>query len=339
MSVRGDRVRLKDVAEHAGVSPKTVSNVLHQHRYVSTSTREKVEASLDALGYQVNLAARALASRRSGFIALAIPGLDNPYYAELAQQVMKAAAAQDWIVLIEQTRSAENLEREVVQGAGAQLVDGIILQPDAISREDLTARFAHRNLVLIGESDVTGSADHVAADPVTAARELVDLLISRGRKRIATIGIAPGDRVTASELRYRGLSQSLHAAGLPLPRELMRGVPRYRRPEGYVAAQELLALRERPDAIVCFNDLLAVGALNALRDAKVRVPEDIAVVGFDDNEESRFASPSLTSVAWDLESLARECVARLALRSASSSYDEPPARIRIGHTLQVRDSC
>lgn len=338
MSVRGDRVRLKDVAEHAGVSPKTVSNVLHQHRYVSATTREKVEASLEALGYRVNLAARALASQRSGFIALAIPGLDNPYYAELAQQVMEAAAAEDWTVLIEQTRSAEVLERDVVQGVGAQLVDGIILQPDAISREDLTGRFAHHNLVLIGESDVTGSADHVAADPVMAARELVEHLIERGRRRIATIGIRPQGRTNASELRYRGLSQALHSAGMSIPQELMRDVPRFRRPEGYAAARNLMALPEPPDAIVCFNDLLAVGALGALRDAGVRIPEEVAVVGFDDNEESRFASPALTSVAWDLEALAQQCVKRLVHRSAAASREDPPARIRIGHSLQIRES-
>lgn len=338
MKGRPGRVRLSDVAAHAGVSPKTVSNVLHDHPYVSAETRAKVKASLDALGYRVNLSARALASSRTGFIALAIPGLENPYYARLAGHVISAARTRDWTVLIEQTGSSELAEKAVVSGPGSQLVDGVILQPDAINPDDLTDRFAHHNMVLIGEGRGIASADHVTADAVRAARDVVDHLLSLGRTRIATIGIVPGDRPNASELRYRGVSQALEAAGLPVRADHLVAVQRTRRPDGAEAVDQLLSLATPPDAIVCFNDLVASGALAQLRVRGVRVPGDIAVVGFDDNEESRFTYPPLTTVAFDLEAIAHRCVDRLALRMADDGVAQPPVRTVVGHRVVARES-
>ncbi|TDE98804.1 LacI family transcriptional regulator [Occultella glacieicola] len=332
------RVRLSDVAAHAGVSAKTVSNVLHNHPHVSAETRAKVEASLATLGYRVNLSARALASRQTGFIALAIPGLDNPYYAQLASHVMDAAAEHDWMVLIEQTRSSVDLERAVVSGGGARLVDGVILQPDAISQAELSDRFAHQNLVLIGEGGATASSDHVTTDAVAAARAVAAHLIEQGRTRIATIGIQPQMRANASELRYRGLCQALDAAGLPVRSEYLAPVDRTRRPEAAAAVDHLLALPEPPDAILCFNDLVGSGALARLRERGIAVPTEIAVAGFDDNEESRFTAPPLTSVSWDLEGLARRCVDRLLARSRPGGADLPPVRSVVSHRLAVRES-
>ena len=338
MTRAGRGVRLSDVAERAGVSAKTVSNVLHNHPYVSASTREKVESALDALGYRVNLSARALASNQTGFIALAIPGLDNPYYAELAGHVMEAAAEHGWIVLIEQTRSSEAMEKAAVRGPASQLVDGVILQPDAISDADLTDRFAHQNLVLIGEGGATASADHVTGDSMTAAKEVIEHLLAQGRSRIAAIGILPGDRANASELRYRGFYQALEHAGLGIRTEYLVPVPRFRRPDGAEAADRLMALPEPPDAIVCFNDLLASGVLARLRERGVAVPGDVAVAGFDDNEESRYTFPPLTSVAWDLEALGRRCVEHLLARSRGAGDGHPPVRTVVGHRLVVRES-
>lgn len=320
------------------MSPKTVSNVLHDHPHVSAATRAKVEASLAALGYRVNLSARALASHRTGFIAFAIPGLDNPYYAALASHVMDAAAARDWTVLIEQTRSEADLERAVVRGPGAQLVDGVILQPDAIAQADLSDRFSHQNLVLIGEGGATGFADHVTLDAVAAARELVEHMIAQGRRRIATLGIEPHERADAAELRYRGLCQALDAAGLPLRSEYLVPLRRSRRPDAAAAVDMLLDLPEPPDALLCFNDLVGSGALARLRERGVEVPRQMAVAGFDDNEESRFTAPPLTSVSWDLERLAHVCIERLYVRSQRDGASLPPVRSVVGHRLELRES-
>ena len=338
MANAGRGVRLSDVAKHAGVSAKTVSNVLHNHRYVSERTRQTVEASLAALGYQVNLSARALASRQTGFIGLAIPGLDNPYYAEMASHVMDAAAEHGWVVLIEQTRSSEALEGGAVRGPASYLVDGLILQPDSVSESVLTDRFAHKNLVLIGQGHSSGSADHVSGDPVSAARDLVEHLIAQGRTRIATIGVVPHDRPDMSEMRYRGAYQAMEQAGLEVRPDYLVSIQRYRRPDGAEAADRLLALPEPPDAIVCVNDLVGSGVLTRLRERGVAVPAEIAVAGFDNNEESQFTSPPLTSIDWGIEEIARRCVDGLAARMKDPDGDHPPRRTVVKHKLVARES-
>ncbi|MFE6968405.1 LacI family DNA-binding transcriptional regulator [Isoptericola sp. NPDC057653] len=334
----GRRARLSDVAALAGVSPKTVSNVLHDHPYVRDSTRRRVEKALAELDYRANLSARALRGQSTGFIALAIPGLDNPYYSTLAGHVIDECARHDWTVLIEQTRSLESLERAAVRGPASRLVDGVILQPDALGDAELEDRFAHRNLVLIGESEVAPSADRVSADNVAAARALAEHLLARGRRRVAVVGLADHPRANASSLRYRGVATALQHAGLDLAPDYRVDVPRFRRGEGAEAADRLLALPVPPDAIVCYNDLLASGVLARLRERGVAVPDDVAVAGFDDNDESSYTAPALTSVSWDLADIARRCVERLHLRSAPGAAATEPVRAVVGHRLMVRAS-
>lgn len=332
------RPRLVDVAQRAGVSPRTVSNVLHDHPHIRESTRKKVEEALVELDYRVNLSARALAGRSTGFIALAIPELDNPYFSSLAAHVIEACAARDWTVLIEQTAAQEDRERNAVFGPASRLVDGVILQLDAIDEQELSSRFAHSNLVLIGEEAAAAWADHVAVDNVSAAREVTEHLLCLGRERIATAGILPSGLNATSELRYRGIWQTLEAAGVGLRTEQLIGVDNFRRPDGAVAAEQLLELDELPEAVVCYNDLVASGVLARLREAGVSVPDEIAVVGFDDNEESRFMAPPLTTIAWDMAAIAQRCVDELYERSRPGGGSKPPARTFVSHELIIRES-
>ncbi|WP_022872184.1 LacI family DNA-binding transcriptional regulator [Nesterenkonia alba] len=332
------RPRLVDVAERAGVSPRTVSNVLHNHPHIRDSTRKKVEEALVALDYRVNLSARALAGRNTGFIALVIPVLDNPYFSSLAAHVIEACAARDWTVLIEQTSAQEDRERNAVFGPASRLVDGVILQLDSIPEEELSRRFSHSSLVLIGEEASAAWADHVAVDNVSAAREATEHVLALGRRRIATAGILPSGLNTTSELRYRGVWQAMEAAGVSLRTDYLLEVGNFRRPDGADAAERLLRLDVLPDALICYNDLIASGMLAKLREAGVSVPEDIAIVGFDDNEESQYQAPPLTTIAWDLGAIAQRCVEQLVERSQPGGDSRPPARTFVGHELIVRES-
>ena len=332
------RPRLVDVAQRAGVSPRTVSNVLHDHPHIRASTRKKVEEALVELDYRVNLSARALAGRSTGFIALVLPVLDNPYFSSLAAHVIEACAARDWTVLIEQTAAQEDRERNAVFGPASRLVDGVILQLDAIDEEELSSRFAHSNLVLIGEEATASSADHVAVDNISAAREATEHLLSLGRKRIATAGILSSGLNTTSELRYRGVSQAVEAAGLTVQAQHVIEVGNFRRPDGAAAGERLLELEELPDAVVCYNDLIASGVLARLREAGVSVPDEVAVVGFDDNEESRFMAPPLTTIAWDMEAIAQRCVDQLHERWRPGGESQPPSRTFVNHELVIRES-
>ncbi|MFD0783416.1 LacI family DNA-binding transcriptional regulator, partial [Micromonospora azadirachtae] len=181
------RHRLKDVAERAGVSVKTVSNVVNGYAHVRPDTRARVEEAIAALNYRPNLSARHLRKGRTGVIALAVPELDIPYFAELARHVVGAAADLGWTVLIDQTGGRREQERVIASGVTDHLIDGLILNPLALTADDLV-NLNGTPMVLLGERVEHGTADHVVIDNVAAAREVTTHLIGLGRRRIAAIG-------------------------------------------------------------------------------------------------------------------------------------------------------
>src|SRR5215218_4162203 len=296
-SGHGDRVSLRDVAALAGVSAKTVSNVVNGYVHVTEATRTRVQHAIDELHYRPNLAARQLRQGRSGVIALALPALDLPYFAELARSVITYAEDRGWTVLIDQTDGLVEREQLVLDGFRGQQIDGLIFSPISVGAEDLEQRRDETPLVLLGERVFDGPADHVAIDNVAAARDATVHLVSLGRRRIAAIGDqrhVPTGRT--AHLRLAGYRQALTAAGLPYDEELVLPADDYHRSDGARSMGRLLELAEPPDAVLCFADLLALGALRTLLAAGYRVPDDVALVGFDDIEDSRFSTPTLTTV-------------------------------------------
>ncbi|WP_150307902.1 LacI family DNA-binding transcriptional regulator [Planctomonas psychrotolerans] len=331
------RPRLSDVAALAGVSQKTVSNVINDYPHVTERTRLKVEAALRELNYRVNIPARSLASGRTGFIALAVPSLDNPYFSELAVHVMAAAAAYRWTVLIEQTGGSPDAETLVVDGAMPYLVDGIVLHLRSLTPADLRNRSDSTPLVLIGEKTPHHIADYVAGDSVQAAYDLTTHLLRTGRTRVAVIGIERDTRFATSTLRFEGYRRALADAGIDVRDDYVVPVERFQRENGAIAMGSLLALPEPPDAVLCFNDLLALGALSHLNTVGVAVPRDVALAGFDDIDESAYSSPPLTTIAWDTKAIAERAVALLAERLSGDS-DSPPREISVDYTVVQRQS-
>ncbi|HEX4788561.1 MAG TPA: LacI family DNA-binding transcriptional regulator [Actinospica sp.] len=333
----GSAPRLKDVAEAAGVSVKTVSNVVNGAAHVAAETRAKVQAAIDALGYHPNMMARRLRTGRSGVIALAFPELPSPYFAELAVEVIAAARRHGCTVLMDDTAGDPRAELRIASGLGDPMIDGVILSPLGLDQNELAGRDRQIPLVLLGEADFGLVCDHVHIDNVAAAREAVAHLIGAGFRRIATIGWQdPTPRATAQQ-RMAGYRQALEEAGIPLEPALCPPVRAYFRPDGAAAMRRLLKLPARPDAVFCFNDLMALGAMRAIHEAGLRVPEDIALVGFDDVEEAEYAIPSLTTVAPDKTGIAEAAVDALLHRIAAG-YAEPGRLIQPGHRLVVRDS-
>jgi len=333
----GSAPRLKDVAQAAGVSVKTVSNVVNGAAHVAAETRTKVQAAIDALGYHPNLTARRLRTGRSGVIALAFPELPSPYFAELAVEVIAAARRHGCTVLMDDTAGDPRAELRIASGLGDPMIDGVILSPLGLDQNELVARDRQIPLVLLGEADFGLVCDHVHIDNVAAAREAVEHLAAAGHRRIAAIGWQdPTPRATAQQ-RMAGYRQALEAAGLPVEPALCPPVRAYFRPDGAAAMRRLLKLPARPDAVFCFNDLMALGALRAIHEAGLRVPQDIALVGFDDVEEAEYAIPSLTTVAPDKTGIAEAAVDALLHRIAEG-YATPGRLIQPGHRLVVRDS-
>ncbi|GAA3193440.1 LacI family DNA-binding transcriptional regulator [Actinocorallia longicatena] len=326
---------LKDVAALAGVSVKTVSNVVNGYAFVKPENRRRVEAALEATGYRPNLSARNLRRGKTGFIALVLPELSIPYFGELAGLVITAARRYDWNVLIEQTQGTRDRERTALTALGPHMIDGAILSPQALAAEDFTGFDRGIPLVMVGEHAVNVPIDHVAIDNVLAARTAVRHLTSLGCRRIAAIGTNPG-RGTAA-LRLEGYRTALREAGMTESPELIVPALEYHRQDGALAMRHLLDLPEPPDAVFCFNDLLAIGALRAAAERGLRVPEDVAIAGFDDAEESAYSIPSLTTIAPDKLAIARTAV-DLIHRRVSEDDPFPVQDVQIPFALEIRES-
>lgn len=328
------RARLRDVADSAGVSLKTVSNVVNGHPHVRPETRERVLRAATALGYRPNLSARNLARGRTGVVALALPGVDLPYFAELTGDLMRAAQRRSWAVIVEQIRDDPEHEASVLRGELAHTVDGLIISPLAATVGQIRDAAARMPLVLLGEHRGRTLADHVSINNVAAARQATAHLIARGARRVAVIG--PNQGQTGNP-RLRGYRQALAAAGLPHDAELVRAVPDNLGESGSAAMAELLRLPRPPDAVFCFTDLLALGALRTLRTAGLRVPADVALAGFDDIPYGRISAPSLTTIRPDRPQIA-EAAVRLLDERVGGRQTGPPRQLGARFELLVRES-
>jgi len=333
-------VTLKDVALKAGVSVRTVSNVVNNYAHVAPDMRERVKAALDELNYQPNLSARYLRSGRSGILAYAIPDLSNVYFADVGNAIMAAAATHSYTVLVDQTFAKRASERDVVNGLSPHLIDGVILSPYALEPEDMGQEKGAVPIVLLGDRIYNAPYDHVTYDNVATAYTATQHLISLGRRRVAAIGVQELDsrETQTSQLRLRGYLDALDAHNIPLdPNLIIRGLPSYNRVSGARSMRQLLALDSPPDAVFCFNDHLALGVIRAIYDAGYRVPEDIAVVGFDDIEDGRFSIPSLTTISPDKEKIGDLAVAFL-LGRITGARTGPPERVEVPCQLITRES-
>ncbi|MCX7521811.1 LacI family DNA-binding transcriptional regulator [Microbacterium sp. STN6] len=341
---------MKDVAALAGVSYRTVSNVINGHRYISDATRTSVESAIAHLGYRPQLAARQLRSGRSSMLTLSVPFVSQPYFAQLAHAVVTHAEHVGYDVVIDETRGLLERERRVAAGFGTILTDGILFSPMSIDREQLEAERGATPLVLLGERIRSPLLDSVVVDSVRSSFDATTCLIERGCRRLAFLGEVPAGSIGAAPAhpRVRGFREALRTAGLETDARHIVAVSRwdrsnpdgdYSREEGYARTKELIAAGPGPlsiDGLVCANDLLAIGALRAFRESGISVPGDVAVVGWDNTAEAAFAAPALTTIAPDLDE-----IARLAIDAMLRRLDEPDAEPRerlAPYRLLARDS-
>ncbi|MFI5889425.1 LacI family DNA-binding transcriptional regulator [Actinoplanes sp. NPDC051513] len=331
---------LKDVAARAGVSIKTVSNVVNGYVHIAPETRARVQAAIDALGYVPNPAARRLRGGRSGVIALAVPELRSPYFAELAGHVVQAAAPRGWTVLIDQTDGRADREHDLVAGLRRHAIDGLILSP----AETLAGELARRQgvpAVLLGERTRDEPADHVATDGAAAAGDAVRHLLRVGRRRIAAIGVPDRPGAVARRQRLAGYRAALADAGLGLVADPRFEVPvgGLRRADGAAAMEYLLDRAKDLDAVFCFTDLLALGAIRTLIEHGADVPGDVAVMGFDGIEEGRYSNPSLSTIDPDTARIAQLAVDLLAERLGErQATAAPPREVCVEHRIVARES-
>jgi len=326
-----------DVARRAGVSPRTVSNVVNKFPLVSDAVRQRVQRAIEDLGYQPNVVARNLRRGRSGMLGLAVPELSLPYFSELAEFVIAEARRRSYTVVIEQTDGDPAREQQLLkQNDRGHLFDGLILSPLGLTLAEIQQNAGSIPVVLLGEHIAGDPQDHVGIDNVAAAMDATTHLIELGRRRIAAIGHQGKPSGETGQLRSAGYQKALHAAGLPVRKSLVVPTASFHRSSGATAMERLLGLASPPDAVFCYNDLLAIGAMRTILSSGLRIPEDIAVVGFDDIEDARYTFPSLTTISPDKEDIARLAVQRLLDRPEGD--EAIPASRSVAYRLVVRES-
>ncbi|MGN6271955.1 MAG: LacI family DNA-binding transcriptional regulator [Protaetiibacter sp.] len=326
-------VTQQDVAERAGVGRRTVSHVITGFPHVSADARRRVLQAIDELGYVPNRAAQQLRTGRSGVIALTVPEIGVGYFGELATLVVEDAAARGLGTVVAQTRGIRERELAELERILALQPDGVIMSPLGLTADDLRSIVARVPVALIGEHFVgragDGAVPPIAIDNAVAAASIAGHLVELGRRRVAFLGM-PGGGPRFNELRRTGARDALARAGLaPLVDVELAD---FTWEHGYRAGTEVAA-RVRAgeaDAVFCVTDEVAIGVIRALHDAGLRVPDDVAVAGFDDIPEGRFAIPRLTTVAPDKAEIARRAVATV--------LGEAPAAHAVPHRLEPRES-
>ena len=331
---------LHDVALVAGVSIKTVSNVVNHYPHVRPATRERVLAAIAQLDYRPNLSARGLRSGKTGVIGLAIPELRQNYFAELADAIIRAAAVHNVGVVIDQTSATREGELAALSGERLRLTDGILFSPERLGQDDVELLNVAFPLVLLGERIFGGPTDHVTMQNVESARAATEHLLGIGRRRIAVIGAHPlkQDDIRSANLRVRGYREALEAAGMPYDETLVRVAAPWHRENGAAAMRLLLEEGVEFDALFALNDTLGLGALRALGEAGVRVPDDVAVIGFDNIDESRFSVPSMSSVDPGRHQIAQMAVDLLLERIREKGDPVPPRQVFADYRIVGRES-
>jgi LacI family transcriptional regulator, galactose operon repressor len=287
------RVTIAEVAERAGVSKTTVSHVLSGNRPVAVSTRLRVESAVRDLGYRPDHLARSLRTQRSAIAALVIPDITNPFFPVVARGLEDSLYAAGYRMFICNTDAESDQEREFLADLADRRVEGIVIASYTVSRKALSA--VHREgipMVAMGSLVIDDPAvDIVMTDDERGSEQATSWLLGRGHTRVAMIRGAPGTGIE----RENGFRKALAEAGLPFDPALAP-CGHWTRQGGQQAMRQLMALPERPSAVFCGNDLMALGALDAAADLGLSVPGDIAVVGYDDLEWSSLVHPRLTTV-------------------------------------------
>ncbi|PFG42361.1 LacI family transcriptional regulator [Isoptericola jiangsuensis] len=328
-------VTMHDVARRAGVSIKTVSNVVNDYPHVRAETRRRVQEAIDSLGYRLNTTARNLRQGRTGMIGLALPELSLPYFAELADSVMRAAEERGVVVLLEQTGAQRERELQALDSPQRRLTDGLLFSPLALEPEETDRLEVDYPMVLLGER-MFGPVDHVTMANVEASRAATLHLVERGCRRIAVIGAHPGETMGSARLRFDGYRRALAEAGLPFDPDLVAEAGLWHRSTGAAAMTRLLDAGTVMDGVFGMNDALALGALHVLHSRGVPVPQDVAVIGFDDIDDARYSEPLLSSVAPGREQIARTAVDMLLERIEGSTVE--PRRVVASFEIVARES-
>jgi LacI family transcriptional regulator len=324
-----------DVAKRAGVAPITVSRVINNTGYIRPETRQRVLAAVEELGYVPNRLARGLRSRRSNVLALVLADISNPFFTLIARGVEDAASEQGYMVIYCNTDESEEEEQKYIDLLLQNRVDGILLVPAGNGAAAIGAARRHDTPLVVIDRRIPGAqVDSVRGDSFGGAYSLSRLLLDLGHRRIALLNGPAG--VSTADERQAGFCQALEEAGIPMDGCLFLG-GRFTTQSGRQMALQALASNPSPTALLAANNFIALGALQAVQEYGLGVPQDIALAGFDDLPDALVAFPFLTVAVQPAYEMAQKATELLLSRLDGSDPTEPQ-EIILPTRLVVRQS-
>jgi LacI family transcriptional regulator len=326
---------IHDVAQRAGVSPITVSRVINRSGYASAETRAQVEAAVAELGYVPNRLARSLRSKRTHTLALVITDITNPFFTTMARGVEDIASDAGYTVIFCNTDESESEEKKYLQALLQQQVDGILLVP-ARSTPDSIEMIRKQNtpVVVLDRRLPPGvEVDTVRCENELGAYQLVRLLIELGHRNIALLSGSLG--VSTAEDRLAGYQRAMHEAGFDAESQIVYGS--FNQTSGSEMMRQLLDRQPHPTAVFAANNLIGIGALQAIHQSNLRVPDDIAIVSFDDLPPTLLTMPFFTVSAQPAYDMGKRAT-QLLLARLTESVTEPCLEIVLPTELIVRQS-
>jgi LacI family transcriptional regulator len=314
---------IRDVAKRAGVAPITASRVTNSPEAVSAPTRERVREAIEELGYVQNRVARSLRLKRTHTLALVVTDITNPFWTTVVRGVEDAAQRAGFSVILCNTDESEAKQQRYLDVLLQKRVDGILLVPAGTSAGlGDWIRMQSTPMVILDRRVKSARVDVVYGDSEGGAYQLIRHLVSLGHRRIAVLS-GPQD-VSTAEDRVAGYRRALAEAGLPVRADWVR-YGTFSQESGYEMAQQVLATVPRPTALFAASNFVAIGALRALRESNVRVPEDVSVVAFDDLTSGLVIEPFLTVVdqpAYEMGQRATELLLARLSGPATDGYQE-----------------
>lgn len=328
---------MQDVAQRAGVSAQTVSNVINgRSAHVGPETTQRVIDAINDLGYRLNQSARSLRKGRTGIVGLAVPSLATGYYGELADRLAGRFSAHGIRLVTENTGGAITAEVESLAASHLETYDGFILAIAASESADLNVIPPTKPIVLLGERALSARFDHVVMDNPGGGRMATEALIDRGARSIIALGGAIGEGDSVETLRTRGYLDALEARGMDArPANVVACGLEI--DDAYLAVRALLDEGHDFDGVFAMTDANAMGAIRALNEGTRRIPADVQVIGFDNLRLCRFQTPSLSSIEPGNDEMA-DAIVDLMVRRLSGAGPREPRRVTATASVVLRES-
>ncbi len=325
-----------DVAKAAGVSATTVSHVINGTRFVSEATVDRVRAAMAELNYRPNVIARSLRTRETRTVGLVVSDVTNPFFTSIVRTIEDEMLKVGYNIMLCDTDEKPEREETYLNLLVGKRVDGLIVAPSSGNADLLNDAIQQGTPIVLLDRYIQGvSADVVLSDNGEGAFDAVKYLAGLGHRRI---GIVAGRlEVSTGADRLEGYERALSDHGIPVNQELV-AIADFKRETAHEKARHMLSLERRPTALFVCNNVMTAGVMAAIRELRLRVPEDISVVGFDDSDWAALMNPSLTVVAQGIDELGQRA-ADLLLRRISRGPVKNPRRIMVKPRLIVRDSC